>query len=172
MEGELSAFDNRCPHQGGPLGEGSIEDGWLRCPWHGWDDFHPCTGNSPGGHDAGVDAVPVEERDDGIRVGVPEEAAHMRTVTDVMAETLVNWGVTHAFGMVGHSNLGLAEALRRQEQAGKLTYIGIRHEGDAAFAASAYAKLTGEPAGSRVRAQRTCRRGCGTPRSTARLSWR
>ena len=25
------------PHQGGPVGEGSIENGWLRCPWHGYD---------------------------------------------------------------------------------------------------------------------------------------
>ncbi len=24
FEGEYSALDNRCPHQGGPLGEGSI----------------------------------------------------------------------------------------------------------------------------------------------------
>ena len=59
---------------------------------------------------------------------------------------MVNWGVEHVFGMVGHSNLGLADALRRQEQAGNLTYIGIRHEGAAAFAASAYGKLTGRPA--------------------------
>ena len=35
-EGQYGALDNRCPHQGGPLGEGSIEGGWLRCPWHGW----------------------------------------------------------------------------------------------------------------------------------------
>ena len=28
----LGALENRCPHQGGPLGEGSIENGWLRCP--------------------------------------------------------------------------------------------------------------------------------------------
>ena len=48
--------------------------------------------------------------------------------------------------MVGHSNLGLADALRRQEEAGDLTFIGIRHEGAAAFAASAYGKLTGRPA--------------------------
>src|SRR5437763_3537983 len=48
--------------------------------------------------------------------------------------------------MVGHSNLGLGDALRRQEEAGELTYIGIRHEGAAAFAASAYGKLTGRPA--------------------------
>ncbi|MGH2900635.1 MAG: thiamine pyrophosphate-binding protein, partial [Solirubrobacteraceae bacterium] len=50
------------------------------------------------------------------------------------------------FGMVGHSNLGLADAIRRREQDGELRYIGIRHDGAAAFAASAYAKLTGRPA--------------------------
>ena len=52
-----------------------------------------------------------------------------------MAETLVDWGVEHVFGMVGHSNLGLADAIRRQVEAGEITYIGIRHEGAAAFAA-------------------------------------
>ena len=33
--GRVGALDNHCPHQGGPLGEGSIEGGLLRCPWHG-----------------------------------------------------------------------------------------------------------------------------------------
>ncbi len=61
-------------------------------------------------------------------------------------ETLVAHGVNQVFGMVGHSNLGFADALRRAEQRGELTYIGIRHEGAAAFAASAYGKLTGRPA--------------------------
>lgn len=144
-EGKISALDNKCPHQGGPLGEGSIENGWLRCPWHGWD-FCPHDGKPPGGYDDGVPTYPVEIRDDGVYVGMPVEKAHERTVTDVMAETMVNWGVKHVFGMVGHSNLGLADALRRQEAAGNLTYYGIRHEGAAAFAASAYAKLTGKPA--------------------------
>jgi thiamine pyrophosphate-dependent acetolactate synthase large subunit-like protein len=63
-----------------------------------------------------------------------------------MVQTMVNWGVTHVFGMVGHSNLGLADALRLQEEQGNLKYIGIRHEGAAAFAASGYAKLCGKPA--------------------------
>ena len=63
-----------------------------------------------------------------------------------MVETLVAWGVRQVFGMVGHSNLGLADALRRQAEAGELDYVGIRHEGAAAFAASAYGKLTGRPA--------------------------
>ena len=145
FEGVYAAICNSCPHQGGPLGEGSIENGWLRCPWHGWD-FHPTTGKSPGGFDDGVPTYVVEERDDGIYVGLAKDSARVRTVSDVMVETMVNWGVTHVFGMVGHSNLGLADALRIQEEQGKLTYIGIRHEGAAAFAASAYAKLTGRPA--------------------------
>jgi len=29
-EGKYTAMDNKCPHQGGPLGEGSIEKGLLR----------------------------------------------------------------------------------------------------------------------------------------------
>jgi nitrite reductase/ring-hydroxylating ferredoxin subunit len=144
-EGRVSALDNKCPHQGGPLGEGSIEGGFLRCPWHGWD-FDPTTGKPPGGYDDGVPTYPVEMREDGVYVGIPEETEHTRTVTDVMAETLTNWGVTSYFGMVGHSNLGLADALRRQEVAGRLRYYGIRHEGAASFACSAYGKLTGRPA--------------------------
>ncbi len=63
-----------------------------------------------------------------------------------MVETMVNWGVNTVFGMVGHSNLGVADAMRRQEEKGALRFFGIRHEGAAAFAASGYAKLTGKPA--------------------------
>jgi pyruvate oxidase len=151
IAGEFTAMDNRCPHQGGPLGEGSIEAGengqcWLRCPWHGWD-FDPQTGRSPGGHaDTGQTLYPVEVREDGIYVGREAETPHATTVTDVMAETMTNWGVTTVFGMVGHSNLGLSDALRLQEKRGRLRYYGIRHEGAAAFACSGYAKLTGTPA--------------------------
>ena len=66
-QGMIGALDNACPHQGGPLGEGSIEGGWLRCPWHGWD-FHPLTGKPPGGFDDGVETFPVEVREDGVYV--------------------------------------------------------------------------------------------------------
>ncbi len=145
FEGKYAALDNKCPHQGGPLGEGSIENGWLRCPWHGWD-YHPLTGNSPAGHDDGVKVYPTEVREDGIYVGLETEALHIRTASDVMVVTMINWGVKNVFGMVGHSNLGLADALRKQEVAGNLRYIGIRHEGAASFACSAYGKLTGRPA--------------------------
>ncbi len=151
IDGEYTAMENRCPHQGGPLGEGSIETGsdgtcMLRCPWHGWD-FDPKTGRPPGGHeDSGQELFPVQVREDGIYVGIVQEPPHVTTVTDVMAQTMTNWGVTSVFGMVGHSNLGLADALRLQEERGRLSYYGIRHEGAAAFACSGYAKLTGKPA--------------------------
>ena len=144
-DGYWAALDNRCPHQGGPLGEGSIENGLLRCPWHGYD-YDPLTGASPGEFDTPPPVSRSRSATMVVYVGVERPAEHERTVSDVMAETMVNWGVRHVFGMVGHSNLGLADAIRRQEEAGKNTYIGIRHEGAAAFAASAYGKLTGEPA--------------------------
>jgi len=141
----LGALDNHCPHQGGPLGEGSIEGGLLRCPWHGYD-YDPLTGRPPAGFSDAPDAFPTEVRDDGVYVDLPERRPHERTVADTVVETLVAWGVTHVFGMVGHSNLGMADAMRRAEERGELRFVGIRHEGAAAFAASAFGKLTGRPA--------------------------
>ena len=151
FDGQWAAMENHCPHQGGPLGEGSIETGadgecWIRCPWHGWD-FDPLTGKPPGGHeDSGQTLYPVEVRDGEVFVGLEAEPPHTRTTTDCMAETMVNWGVKRVFGIVGHSNLGLSDAIRLRVVDGDLSYVGVRHEGAAAFAASAYGKLTGQPA--------------------------
>ena len=143
--GRVGALDNHCPHQGGPLGEGSIEGGLLRCPWHGYD-YDPITGQPPAGFSDSPVAYTVCERADGNYVELPDVQPRPRSVSDVLVETLVAWGVDTVFGMVGHSNLGFAEALRQAEERGQLRYIGIRHEGAAAFAASAYGKLTGRPA--------------------------
>ncbi|HEX5095893.1 MAG TPA: thiamine pyrophosphate-dependent enzyme [Acidimicrobiia bacterium] len=140
--GRYGALDNHCPHQGGPLGEGSIENGWLRCPWHGYD-YSPATGTPPPGFSDAPACFPVEVRADGVYVELPDEVPRARTVSDVMVETMCAWGVDHVFGMVGHSNLGFADAMRGAEARGDLQFIGIRHEGAAAFAASAYGKLTG-----------------------------
>ena len=35
--GEFYAIDNRCLHQGGPLGEGEVYGTRVVCPWHGWE---------------------------------------------------------------------------------------------------------------------------------------
>lgn len=46
VDGELYATDNTCPHWGGPLGQGSIKNGRIICPWHGWE-YDPKTGKTP-----------------------------------------------------------------------------------------------------------------------------
>lgn len=117
----------------------------MRCPWHGYD-YDPITGTPPGHFSDAPQAFTVVEDDGQSWVALPDLVERARSVSDAMVETLVAWGIDTVFGMVGHSNLGFAEALRRAEARGQLRYIGIRHEGAASFAASAYGKLTGRPA--------------------------
>ncbi len=45
-DGKLSAINNVCKHQNGPLGEGKIVDGCITCPWHGYQ-YLPGNGCSP-----------------------------------------------------------------------------------------------------------------------------
>ena len=46
-DGVLYAVENTCPHQGGPLGEGYLEDNCIvSCPWHAWS-FDVTTGINP-----------------------------------------------------------------------------------------------------------------------------
>lgn len=49
MHGELTVMDNGCPHRGGPLGQGLIEDGRIVCPWHAWafDAKTGCASHNP-----------------------------------------------------------------------------------------------------------------------------
>ncbi len=73
----------------------------------------------------------------------------IQTKSDLLIQQLERSGLRWVFGMVGHSNLGIAEALRLcnpEQQPEKIRFIGIRHEGAAAFAAAAYGKLTHRPA--------------------------
>jgi len=55
--GTLYALSNVCPHQHGPLGEGTVRAGYLECPWHGYQ-FDPRTGLGPPGF---TDSVPRYE---------------------------------------------------------------------------------------------------------------
>jgi nitrite reductase (NADH) small subunit len=43
IDGVIRALDNECPHRGGPLAEGMIENGKVVCPWHAWA-FDAATG--------------------------------------------------------------------------------------------------------------------------------
>lgn len=54
-DGTLSALAERCSHLGGPLSEGEVADGCVRCPWHGstfrlsdgWNVTGPATAPQP-----------------------------------------------------------------------------------------------------------------------------
>jgi nitrite reductase/ring-hydroxylating ferredoxin subunit len=35
LDDDYYAIENTCPHAGGPLAEGEVEDGVVTCPWHG-----------------------------------------------------------------------------------------------------------------------------------------
>jgi nitrite reductase/ring-hydroxylating ferredoxin subunit len=37
VDGAFHAIGNTCCHRGGPLGEGSLEEKTVMCPWHGWE---------------------------------------------------------------------------------------------------------------------------------------
>ncbi|HUN85473.1 MAG TPA: Rieske (2Fe-2S) protein [Terracidiphilus sp.] len=57
--GAVAVLDGTCPHEGGPLGEGSIENGRLVCPWHAYS-FDVKTGESE--HDPDVKAEVLESK--------------------------------------------------------------------------------------------------------------
>jgi pyruvate dehydrogenase (quinone) len=61
--------------------------------------------------------------------------------SDILVETLIDWGATHVFGIVGDGINSIIEALRKRQD--RIRYIGVRHEEAAAFMAAGFAKHTG-----------------------------
>jgi pyruvate dehydrogenase (quinone) len=64
-----------------------------------------------------------------------------KTVSDLLVDRLITWGVDTIFGIPGDGINGVFEALRTRQD--KIKFIQVRHEEAAAFAACAHAKLTG-----------------------------
>ena len=64
-----------------------------------------------------------------------------KTVSDLIVERLVEWGVDTIFGYPGDGVDGFFEALRTHQD--QLKFVQVRHEESAAFAACGYAKYTG-----------------------------
>jgi nitrite reductase (NADH) small subunit len=70
VAGELYAYDGICPHAGGPLGQGSVDENILTCPWHGWE--YDCR-TGVNGYDETVTLTkfPVKAQGDDILLDVP-----------------------------------------------------------------------------------------------------
>jgi len=69
---------------------------------------------------------------------VPEQGTR---TADIVAESLLDWGVDVIFGLPGDGINGFIESLRRRQD--KIKFVLVRHEESAAFMACAYAKYTG-----------------------------
>ena len=62
------------------------------------------------------------------------------TIAKVIVDTLIAAGVKRIYGVVGDSLNGLLEEIRKSKE---ITWVGVRHEETAAFAAGAEAHVTG-----------------------------
>lgn len=66
---ELYAVRARCPHSGGPMAGGRVdENGDLECPWHRFR-FCPETGDNTSGEGYHLATYPIQLRPDGMYVG-------------------------------------------------------------------------------------------------------
>jgi nitrite reductase/ring-hydroxylating ferredoxin subunit len=107
-EGEVYAVDNRCPHMGFPLTEGTVDEGVLTCHWHharfelaGGDTFDPWADD--------VQTFPVRVEDGTVYVDPDPEpdvppATHWRNrLVDGMQEDI---GLVMAKAVIGLDNAG------------------------------------------------------------------
>ena len=137
--GRVGALDNHCPHQGGPLGEGSIEGGLLRCPWHGYD-YDPITGKPPAGFADAPVAYPVEDRADGTSSRCRTRATPPQRVRRAGRDAgRLGRGHSLRHGRPPRTS-GSPRRCGGPRNAGSCATSGSGTRGAAAFAASAYGK--------------------------------
>ena len=105
-DGEHRAVDNRCPHMGFPLTEGTVDDGVLTCHWHHarfelscGDTFDPWADD--------VQSFPVEERDGDVYVDphpTPDEPPEERWRNRLETGLEENLRLVVAKSVIGLSN--------------------------------------------------------------------
>ncbi len=70
-----------------------------------------------------------------------KRSADDATAADIIVDSLLEWDVSHVFGMVGDGINPIVDALRRRKD--RIRFVGVRHEEAAAFMACGWAKHTG-----------------------------
>lgn len=70
-ENRVFAINDECPHMGGPLGEGEVEDNEIICPWHFWR-FNIETGECTDGGEESAACYPVTIEDEDVFIEVPD----------------------------------------------------------------------------------------------------
>ena len=67
VEGKFYAMDDQCPHKGGPLGAGMLDQGKIVCPLHGWA-FDPESGQCALRADKVVKTYPTRVQDGQVEI--------------------------------------------------------------------------------------------------------
>src|ERR1700761_7691271 len=74
VDGELFAYEDRCPHLANPLSHGVLDHNTLRCAAHEWE-FDARTGQGVNPQAARLKPFPVRLDDDRIFIAIPPELA-------------------------------------------------------------------------------------------------
>ncbi len=74
LTNKIFAFNDSCPHKGGSLSEGRMEEGLITCPLHQWK-FDVKTGQCPGTASVKVRTFPVRIKGMEVLVDVPDPYA-------------------------------------------------------------------------------------------------
>ena len=110
--GQVHALGATCTHYGGPLNEGIVEGGTIRCPWH-----HACfdlaTGKAHGPALAPIACYDVVLENGKIRVGAKREITPAKVVAP--ARVVIIGG--------GAAGVACAEALRAEGHQGSITLV-------------------------------------------------
>jgi nitrite reductase (NADH) small subunit len=69
VAGKFFAINNTCLHRGGPLGQGSLQDKIVTCPWHGWE-YDVTTGKVAQNPSMGVACYATEVRGDEVFIDI------------------------------------------------------------------------------------------------------
>ena len=73
LGGQYYAMQDFCPHRGGSLGHGDIdEEGWVACPLHAWF-FNIKTGESATNEAMRIKIFPCKEERGKVWVDLPDE---------------------------------------------------------------------------------------------------
>lgn len=113
--GQVFALDNRCPHMGFPLHEGSVEDGILTCHWH-HARFDPASGCTFDLWADDVPTCPVEVR--GSEIWIRPAFEH--------ADATAHWRRRLEDGMAHNLGLVIAKAVHGLLSAGVAPHETIR----------------------------------------------
>ena len=110
--GQVHALGATCTHYGGPLNEGIVEGGTIRCPWH-----HACfdlaTGKAHGPALAPIACYDVVLENGKIRVGAKREITPAKVAAP--ARVVIIGG--------GAAGVACAEALRAEGHQGSITLV-------------------------------------------------